>query len=568
MREKTKIYILLVLLFAILIPSKQTEAAVTSQRLDGANRFEVAVNVSKNGWPTGANTVILANYLAFADALAATPYAFKENSPILLTHSDKLTPESKTEIRRLNPSKIVIVGGPGSVSEAVVRDLKAAGFGNIERIGGQDRFEVSYNLAQKIGSASTAVVANGLNFPDALSIAPYAAKNGFPILLVRNNELPGLIRDSISKLNIKNTIISGGEASVGKGVESNLPAPQRIGGKDRFEVSANIVNTLETSPTKAFIATGMTFADALTGSVLAAKQGAPLLLVHPTSAPSFVQSTIQTKNISDFVILGGTASVPKKTFNIVTGIEVASPLTGKVIMLDPGHGGTDPGAVQNGFKEKDLNNSFTLKVANYLTQMGAQVLYTRNPNQDVYVSLEERANIANRSNADLFISIHHDSNVSSNPRGLSTHYSSYRPAIETTDVYVLSGGVKFPFISENTDRKEFLVRDGSGTRALSYTGNNIAYDPTPAVQAQHSKVLAEGLAQSLQYPGVGISNIYSSTGTKDHNLYVTRWTKMTSVLIELGFISNPDEVKVLANPTVQDQRAKAMAEQIKAFLTR
>jgi N-acetylmuramoyl-L-alanine amidase len=568
MRGKTKIYVLLVLLFAILIPSKQAEAAVASQRLDGANRFEVAVNVSKNGWPNGANTVILTNYLAFADALSATPYAFKEDAPILLTHADKLTPESKIEIQRLNPSKIVIVGGPGSVSETVVQDLQAVGFGNIERIGGQDRFEVSYNLALKIGNISTAVVANGLNFPDALSIAPYAAKNGFPILLVRNNELPGLIRNAISQLNITNTIISGGEASVSKGVESNLPAPQRIGGKDRYEVSANIVNTLEASPTKAFIATGMTFADALTGSVLAAKQGAPLLLTHTTSAPSSVKSTIVNKNISDFVILGGTASVPQQTFNILTGQEVVPPLAGKVIMLDPGHGGVDPGAVQNGYKEVDLNNSFTLKVASYLNQMGAQVLYTRNPNQNVYVSLEERANIANSSNAEIFISIHHDSNVSSSPRGLSTHYSSYRPAIETTDVYVLSGGVKYPFISENTDRKEFLVRDGSGTKALSYTGNNIAYDPTPSVQAQNSKVLGEGLAQSLQYPGVGISNIYSSTGTKDHNLYVTRWTKMTSVLIELGFISNPDEVKILANLTVQEQRAKAMAEQIKAFLTR
>lgn len=567
MRRK-KIFILLVLMFAIFIPSKQAEAAVTSQRLDGANRFEVAVNVSKSGWPNGANTVILTNYLAFADALSATPYSFKEDAPILLTHPDRLTNESRAEIQRLKPSKIVIVGGPGSVSDNVVSDLQASGFGNIERINGKDRFEVSYNLAHKLGSVSTAVVANGLNFPDALSIAPFAAKNGFPVLLVRSNELPGLIREAISQLNITNTIISGGEASVGKSVEANLPAPQRIGGKDRYEVSANIVNTLEPSPTKAFVATGMTFADALTGSVLAAKQGAPLLLAHPASAPSSVKSTIINKNIADFVILGGTASVPQQIFNLLTSQEVAPPLTGRVIMLDPGHGGVDPGAVQNGYKEVDLNNAFTLKVANYLTQMGAQVLFTRHPNQNVYVSLEDRANIANRSNAEIFISIHHDSNISSNPRGLSTHYSSYRPAIETTDVYVLSGGVKYPFISENTERKEFLVRDGNSTRALSYTGANIAYDPTPSVQAQNSKVLAVGLAQSLQYPGVGISSIYSSTGTKDHNLYVTRWTKMTSALIELGFISNPDEVKILANASVQDQRAKAMADQIKGFLTK
>ncbi|WP_144478104.1 cell wall-binding repeat-containing protein [Cytobacillus oceanisediminis] len=557
--------ILVSLLLLLIFPSLEGSAEVTAKRMDGKDRFQVAINVSKEGWPAGAPVVVLANYKAFADALAGSPFAYQQNAPILLTAPDSLDSRVLTEIKRLKPQKIILIGGTGSVSTKISSALKANGFSNIERIAGKDRFEVAYNISKKLKSTSTAVVANGLNFPDALAIAPYAAKKGYPILLTKSNELPVKMKEAISQLGIKSTIISGGEASVGKVVAGQLPGVKRIGGKDRFEVSANIVTQLSPSPAKAFLATGMSFADALTGSVLAAKQGAPLLLTHSTMIPNSVYTVIKNQNINDFVILGGTASVPNDTFLKLTGQMPLLPLEGKTIMLDPGHGGKDPGAVKNGYYEKTLNNQFTEKLAAKLKAMGAKVLFTRPPGQDIFLDLADRTSIANKTTANLFISIHHDSNVSTSPRGLSTHYSSYRPAIETKDVYVLSGGVKYPFVREDTERKVFIVKSGSTYKSLSYQGNNVAYDPTPSLQAQDSKVLAQNFAKALVYPGIGITTTYSSTGTKDHNLFVTRWTKMPSVLIELGFISNPTEVKLLASQSVQDKRAQALANSIKSF---
>ena len=564
MKKYLSSFIVCLLLF-LTFQVQQGSAEVVSKRMDGKDRFEVAINVSKEGWPSGAPVVILANYKAFADALAGSPLAYQEDAPILLTAPDQLDSRVLAEINRLKPQKVLLIGGTGSVSTKISESLRANGYGNIERIAGKDRFEVAYNIAKRLKPTDTAVVANGLNFPDALAIAPYAAKNGYPILLTKSNELPAKIGESINQLGIKTTIISGGEASVDKNVAGNLPGVKRIGGKDRFEVSANIVNQLSPGPEKVFLATGMSFADALTGSVLAAKQGAPMLLTHPTIIPSSIQSVIKTQNVNDFVILGGMASVPNDTFLKLTGQAPLLPLEGKTIMLDPGHGGKDPGAVKNGYYEKTLNNKFTEKLSAKLKSMGAKVLFTRQPNQDIFIDLPGRAAMANQSNANLFISIHHDANLSSTPKGLSTHYSSYRPAIETRDVYVLSSGVKYPFVREDTERKVFIVKSGTGEKALSYQENNIAFDPTPSQQAKDSKLLAQNFAAVLVYPGIGITTTYSSTGTKDHNLFVTRWTKMPSVLIELGFMSNPTEIKLLVNEDIQHKRAEALANSIKEF---
>jgi len=278
-------------------------------RLSGQNRFEVAVNVSNQGWPEGSNTVILSYYNAYADALAASPLAFQEDAPILLTHKDRLSDETKKEIRRLQPQKIIIVGGTGSVAENVVKDLSNEGFTNVERIGGEDRFAVSYNISKRLDNTETAIIADGMNFPDALAIAPYAARNGYPILLANKNILPEKTSQAITEKQIKNTIIVGGEASVGSDVYKKLPSPKRISGKDRYEVSANVIRNLNLNPSSVYIATGSTFADALTGSVLAAKENALLVLTRHDHLPTSTLSILAEKNITKHKILGGTGSV-------------------------------------------------------------------------------------------------------------------------------------------------------------------------------------------------------------------------------------------------------------------
>jgi SpoIID/LytB domain protein len=285
-----------------------------NNRLSGANRFEVAVNVSKEGW-SSSNTVFVSNYMAFADALSATPLAKEKNAPILLTHKDNLTAETQAEIRRLKASEVYIIGGTGSISGKVESQLKAMGL-FVTRIGGADRFVVAQSIAQKMGPKGSAIVANGLKFPDALAIAPYAASKGYPILLTKDNSLPTATKNALGANNTTNTIVVGGTGSVSANVYNELKGTKmRIGGSDRYEVSTNVIKQLNLPTDSAFVATGLTFADALTGSVLAAKNNAPLLLTRPTSLPDTVQSLISSRYIPKFTVLGGTASVSQSVMD-------------------------------------------------------------------------------------------------------------------------------------------------------------------------------------------------------------------------------------------------------------
>jgi SpoIID/LytB domain protein len=337
-----KIFIGLILFMSILTPLKAVEAADTisvklrnylgnktsipvsvdgtyrvkgaNNRLAGANRFEVAVNVSKEGW-SSSNTIFVSNYLAFADALSATPFAKEKDAPILLTHKDNLTAETQAEIRRLKASEVYIIGGTGSISGKVESQLKAMGL-SVTRIGGADRFVVAQSIAQKMGPKGSAIVANGLKFPDALAIAPYAASKGYPILLTKDNSLPTATKNALGANNTTNTIVVGGTGSVSANVYNELKGTKiRIGGSDRYEVSTNVIKQLNLPTDSAFVATGLTFADALTGSVLAAKNNAPLLLTRPTSLPGTVQNLISSRYIPKFTVLGGTASVSQSVMD-------------------------------------------------------------------------------------------------------------------------------------------------------------------------------------------------------------------------------------------------------------
>ncbi|MEK3857180.1 cell wall-binding repeat-containing protein [Cytobacillus sp. FSL H8-0458] len=299
------------------------------ERLGGEDRFEVAVNVSKKWY--GANTVLLVNYNAFADALSAGPLAYKYDAPILLTHATKLTEATKIEIKRLVPNKVVVVGGEASVSDSVLNQIRLLGIKDVERISGKDRFEVSANVAKIINNWESVIIADGLNYPDALSISSYAAINQVPILLTRPNSLPVQAADLIKMQKVSMSLIIGGEASVSKLVERALPRPERIGGKNRFEVAANVYK--EKMPADSiYLATGMSFADALTGSVAAAKEKASIVLTRSDFVPSESLDVFENNIVNNVVVLGGRASVSD---NAISDIHFHKKSSDPIIYLVP-----------------------------------------------------------------------------------------------------------------------------------------------------------------------------------------------------------------------------------------
>ncbi|MBX0357684.1 cell wall-binding repeat-containing protein [Halobacillus sp. Nhm2S1] len=277
---------------------------ISSERIAGMDRYETAVKISTHGWDT-ADTVIIARGDDFPDALAGAPLAYKLDAPILLTGS-KLPSLVKEEIERLGAKKAVILGGEGAVDTYVEDELKGMGL-EAERIGGKDRFETAAYIAAVLdGEPEKAVVANGLNFPDALSIASHAAEKGYPILLTRPNELPEVTETSLS--DFQSSIVVGGSSVVSDGVLNQLPEAGRYSGKNRYETSAEVATMLNPAD-KAFIATGADFADALTGSVLAAKTNSTFLLVPPTRVDESIAEAADMLGVRHFTLLGGTGAI-------------------------------------------------------------------------------------------------------------------------------------------------------------------------------------------------------------------------------------------------------------------
>ncbi|MDO6658274.1 cell wall-binding repeat-containing protein [Anaerobacillus sp. 1_MG-2023] len=276
-----------------------------AERIQGETRYETSVKISQEGWET-ADTVVLARGDSFPDALAGAPLAYKYDAPILLTESGSLNKMAKEEIARLGAKDVIILGGTSAVSNYVKFQLEGMGI-DVERIAGDNRFDTAANIAARLGgSPDKAIVANGMNFPDALAIAPYAAQKGYPILLTEADEIPSATSNALK--GIDGSIIVGGETAVNGKLDKKLHAEDRYAGDNRFGTAADIATSLNSSA-RVYVSTGMNFADALSGSVLAAKQNAAMLLVKPNMLPKETAEAIEDMEAYDFNVLGGENAV-------------------------------------------------------------------------------------------------------------------------------------------------------------------------------------------------------------------------------------------------------------------
>lgn len=278
-------------------------------RIYGDNRYETASEIAYTGWPSGSKTVVLARDNNFPDALAGAPLAYDLNAPILLNPKDYVHDSVKSVIRDLGVSDVVILGGTGAISSNVEKYLQNTMKLNVKRIGGDNRFETAAKIAEELEPYDSAVVSYGFNFPDALSIAPYAAVHHMPILLTNRDSLPDASKGALKT--VDDTIIVGGPSVVSENVKKQLKSyhPIRISGANRYETSVNVVRDLGMQAEYMTIATGQNYADALTGSVLAAKWNEPIVLVQKNEVPAPVSSLIEDAGAHIFTILGGPSAV-------------------------------------------------------------------------------------------------------------------------------------------------------------------------------------------------------------------------------------------------------------------
>lgn len=288
------------------------------KRISGSDRYLTAAAIAQEGWDK-ADTVIIANGTNFPDALSGAPLAYKLNAPILLTSGKQahLNSDTKNMIKQLGAKNAIILGSEGAVSgeveDALNKELKLS----VKRIGGVDRYETAAKIAKELGgNPSKAIIANGSNFPDALAIASYAAQNGFPILLTKGQDnqkkrfgLNEYTARTLKELRISSTIAVGGESAVSPQAYGELPQDRkRISGINRYETATKIIEELNLSTDSLYVASGNGFADALTGSVLAAKNEAAVLLVGKNTGLE-TTNLLKKKKVNEFQVLGGSAAV-------------------------------------------------------------------------------------------------------------------------------------------------------------------------------------------------------------------------------------------------------------------
>ena len=214
------------------------------------------------------------------------------------------------------------------------------------------------------------------------------------------------------------------------------------------------------------------------------------------------------------------------------------------IVIDPGHGGRDPGAMGKNYKEKDIVLSVALKLGNYIISNfeDVRVIYTRS--DDTFVSLDERAEIANKNKADLFISIHANASPKSFSYGTETFVMGEASNTSNFEVAKLENSVIS--FEENYEAK--------------YEG----FDPSSIESYIIFSLLQHThLDQSLKIAG-NIQDQFREKakrfdrGVKQAGFLVLWKTTMPGVLVELGFISNPEEEKYLATDLGQDYLASAL----------
>ncbi|MDR1604289.1 MAG: cell wall-binding repeat-containing protein [Gracilibacteraceae bacterium] len=254
--------------------------------ISGADRVLTSVAISRAGWEKAAAVIIApggANNLV--DALAVAPLAGQAGAPILLS-TGSLDPAVVAEIERLGATKVYAVG---ALSEAVIDGLRAAlPQVTVEVLRGANRFETAALIGAKVENPQGTFIVGYNALADAVSVASYAAAHGYLIQIAQPD---GTLATDHYPLPTDHYII-GGPALVG-----DIPGATRLYGPDRYATNLAVRQALDYEYTNIYTADGASLVDALTGSALAARSGAAIVLTpgNDPAGADFGNITPETK---------------------------------------------------------------------------------------------------------------------------------------------------------------------------------------------------------------------------------------------------------------------------------
>ena len=241
----------------------------------------------------------------------------------------------------------------------------------------------------------------------------------------------------------------------------------------------------------------------------------------------------------------------KKLYIFLLFIGFILPTFAFTVVLDAGHGGHDAGAVGSFSKEKNINLRFALLVGDMIKKNipDAKVIYTRD--KDVFVDLNERARIANRNKADLFVSIHTNSSKNTKANGMETFTLGVSRSKENMEVAMLENSV-------------IKLEEDYETKYEGFDPNSVdSYIMFEFMKDQYTD-RSITCADFIQTRMINTSK-RNDRGVRQAGFLVLRATAMPSVLVELGFISNKDEEKYLNNNDNQVKLATAIFNGIKEY---
>lgn len=241
---------------------------------------------------------------------------------------------------------------------------------------------------------------------------------------------------------------------------------------------------------------------------------------------------------------------PGSTKSLKNSEERESKITLKrKVVIDPGHGGKDPGAIgPSGLKEKDVTLDIALKVREILkNDPSFEIILTRD--RDIFIPLHERTEIANRVGADLFISIHTNASPNSYAQGIETYILNWTDDEEAIRVAARENAISIKKMKQLKDELGFML--ASLEREAK----------------RDSSVKLAGYIHNSMISNLKNSFLRNDNGVKQALFYVLVGAQMPSCLLEVSYISNPEEERLLSQEPYRMQIAQSIVEGIKNYFS-
>ena len=384
------------------------------------------------------------------------------------------------------------------------------------------------NSAETIASPAPAVVGSKLRPPEVVSVRHWTTENYTRVII--ETTTPVVYKDHLLKKedsSAKRLYVDLENCTIARGLQQAVPVKDGLLQRMRSaqfdpETVRVVLDTLVIADYKIFsLDDPFRIIVDVKGTAGAKLPPLPVTTPQPSSA-SKPQGGVSSKK---------TAVPPSLAQQLCLGI--------KRVVLDPGHGGKDPGAIGiNGLREKDIVLNVAKKVAKRITtKMGIEVVLTRKT--DVFIPLEERTAIANTKNGDLFISIHANAAKSPQAQGIETYYLDLAGNEEARGLAALENASSTHQISDLQNILSSLMQNSKKDESARLAGT---------VQEQ----LVSGLAKSY-------SEI-TNHGVKTAPFIVLIGAQMPSILTEIAFISNPLEGQRLQDDSYLEALANHITE--------